>query len=60
MDARYMDEFENGTFDAVIDKGTIDSLLCGEAATWNVNKTVSEVHRVLKENTGVYLVVSYG
>ena len=55
-----MDEFENGTFDAVIDKGTIDSLLCGEAATWNVNKTVSEVHRVLKENTGVYLVVSYG
>jgi len=32
MDVRAM-EFENGSFDCVIDKGTLDSILCGESST---------------------------
>uniref|UniRef100_A0AAV1U7T6 Methyltransferase type 11 domain-containing protein n=1 Tax=Peronospora matthiolae TaxID=2874970 RepID=A0AAV1U7T6_9STRA len=47
------------TFDAVVDKGTMDSILCGEGSTANVSKMCHEVYRVLKPN-GVYFVVSYG
>jgi len=34
MDVRAMD-FEAGSFDSVIDKGTLDSILCGESSTTN-------------------------
>ena len=59
MDVLDMREFENGTYDVVIDKGTLDSILCGEGSTECASKAVSEVHRVLK-STGVYIAVSYG
>ena len=52
-------DFPEASFDAVVDKATLDSVLCGENSTANVNKMISEVHRVLGKN-GVYLVVSYG
>jgi len=58
MDTRNL-EFDEATFDAVIDKGTLDSLLCGENSTAHANKMISEVYRVLSP-TGVYVVVSYG
>jgi ubiquinone/menaquinone biosynthesis C-methylase UbiE len=58
MDARNM-EFDNASFDAAIDKGTLDAILCGEGSTANANKMLSEIHRVLKHN-GVYFVISYG
>ena len=32
MDVRQMTVFEDGTFDAVIDKGTFDSILCGDGS----------------------------
>jgi hypothetical protein len=32
MDVRQMTAFEDGTFDAVIDKGTFDSILCGDGS----------------------------
>ena len=35
MDVRAM-EFENGLFDCVLDKGTLDCILCGESSTINV------------------------
>merc|ERR1712216_892738 len=46
MDARKL-EFSEGTFDVVIDKGTMDSVLCKEGS------------RVLKPG-GTYIVISYG
>lgn len=52
-------EFPDESFDVVMDKGTLDSILCGEASTSNVAKMCQEVARVLKP-TGVYFIVSYG
>lgn len=58
MDARKM-QFEDSTFDAVIDKGTLDSILCSENAYKQSFEYLSEVYRVLNSE-GVYLMVSYG
>ncbi|KRX10497.1 hypothetical protein PPERSA_01509 [Pseudocohnilembus persalinus] len=59
MDVRDMSAFKAGQFDCVIDKGTLDSVLCGDSSTSNVQKMLNEIHRVLTPN-GVYFVVSYG
>eukprot|EP01015_Nassula_variabilis_P011213 TRINITY_DN190_c0_g1_i3.p1 TRINITY_DN190_c0_g1~~TRINITY_DN190_c0_g1_i3.p1 ORF type:complete len:132 (+),score=22.07 TRINITY_DN190_c0_g1_i3:84-479(+) len=58
MDARQMD-FESGSFDCIVDKGTLDAILCGEGSTTSASKMLSEVYRVLN-NKGVYLMISYG
>jgi len=58
MDVRKL-EFADGTFDVVIDKGTLDSVLCGEGSTKNCAQMCKEVSRVLKPG-GTYIVVSYG
>lgn len=58
MDALKM-QFGDSTFDAVIDKGTLDSILCGENSIKQSFQYISEVYRVLNSQ-GVYLVVSYG
>ena len=51
--------FADASFESVVDKGTLDSLLCGENSTANSTRTCAEVARVLKPG-GVYLVISYG
>jgi EEF1A lysine methyltransferase 4 len=38
-------DFPDGTFDVVIDKGTMDSILCGEGSTANVAKMCAEMSR---------------
>ncbi|THG18196.1 hypothetical protein TEA_017140 [Camellia sinensis var. sinensis] len=48
MDARDMSAFQTGSFDAVIDKGTLDSLL-----------QLMTNYRVLKDK-GVYILITYG
>lgn len=58
MDCREL-KFPDGAFHAVVDKGTIDSVLCGEGSTHNAQKTLSEISRVLKPG-GVYIVISHG
>ena len=58
MDVRSLG-YEDGTFDAVIDKGTFDSILCGDGSGPNADQMLGEVHRVLSPN-GVYICVSYG
>ena len=51
--------YPDASFDAVLDKGTLDCLLCGESSTANTAKYMSEVSRVLKPG-GLFLVVTYG
>lgn len=58
MDVRemtYPDEY----FDLIIDKSTIDALLCGDRSFINVAKMTKEVSRVLKTG-GIYFAISYG
>ncbi|XP_065878718.1 uncharacterized protein [Euphorbia lathyris] len=45
MDVRDMSAFQKGSFDAVIDKGTLDSLLCGFNSEQNAVKMLKEVWR---------------
>lgn len=52
-------DYPDESFNAVIDKGTLDSVLCGEGSTANVAKMCMETSRVLKPN-GVYFICSYG
>ncbi|KAG6471277.1 hypothetical protein ZIOFF_072388 [Zingiber officinale] len=59
MDVREMSSFESSSFDAVIDKGTLDSLMCGPNATENATKMLKEVGRVLNDK-GVYILITYG
>ncbi|KAL8100485.1 uncharacterized protein LOC141687468 [Apium graveolens] len=59
MDVRDMSAFQSGSFVAVIDKGTLDSLLCGHNSRENAAKMLEEVDRVLKAN-GVYILITYG
>ncbi|KAM7484919.1 hypothetical protein LguiA_000928 [Lonicera macranthoides] len=59
MDVRDMSAFQTGSFDAIVDKGTLDSLLCGHNSQQNAAKMLQEVSRVLK-NTGVYILITYG
>lgn len=58
MDATALD-FPDENFDAVIIKGTMDAILCGEGSTTNVAKMCAEISRVMKPNS-VFVVVSYG
>ncbi len=51
--------YPDASFNAVIDKGTLDCLLCGENSTAITGRYTHEVARVLKPG-GVFIVVSYG
>ena len=58
MDVRDL-KFEQNTFDLIIDKSTIDALLCGDSSFINVALMLKEVQRVLKDD-GIYMIISYG
>lgn len=58
MDVLKMD-FPDASFDLVIDKGTIDSLLCGSNSFHNVYQMNKQISRVMKK--GAHLVtITYG
>ena len=59
MDCCDLRAFPDATFDAVLDKATLDSLLCGEASTATTKRYVTEVARVLKPG-GAFVVMSFG
>ncbi|XP_068663527.1 uncharacterized protein [Aristolochia californica] len=59
MDVRDMSAFESDSFDAVIDKGTLDSLMCGPNASQNANKMLEEIGRILRSG-GIFMLISYG
>ncbi len=54
-----MTEFKQGEFNVIVDKGTLDSVLCGDNSEPNAIKMLSEIYRVLTPN-GIYVCVSYG
>lgn len=58
MDVRQM-ELQDGSFNAVLDKGTVDSILCGEASTLNIQKALNEIARVL-DSKGIFICISHG
>lgn len=59
MDVLDMSEINSGDFHVVLDKGTLDSILCGDNSVSNAEKMLSEVYRVLNAN-GVYICITYG
>jgi hypothetical protein len=44
-DCRDMPQYGDGAFAAVVDKGTLDALLCGEGAETDAPAMVSNCHR---------------
>ncbi len=54
-----MSEFTDGLYNTVIDKGTLDSILCAENARVQIEKMMNEIYRVLDDN-GVFICISYG
>ncbi|KAJ6895786.1 EEF1A lysine methyltransferase 4-like isoform X2 [Populus alba x Populus x berolinensis] len=59
MDARDMSFFPDKSFDAVVDKGTLDSLMCGSDASISSVRMLGEVSRLLKPG-GIYMLITYG
>jgi EEF1A lysine methyltransferase 4 len=56
-DVRAMD-YPSGAFGAVIEKGLLDSILCGDRSRIMASRMLSEVYRVL-ESKGVYISVTH-
>ncbi|KAL0241519.1 hypothetical protein GEMRC1_006754 [Eukaryota sp. GEM-RC1] len=58
MDVRKLD-FPSETFDLIVDKGTMDALLCGKDSFENVLCAHKEINRCLKPQ-GIYVNITYG
>lgn len=58
MDCTQMN-YDDNSFDLIIDKGTIDALACSDDDEYNIRSTVSECMRVLRPG-GIYMVISFG
>ena len=52
-------KYDHGAFDLIIDKSTIDALLCGDNSFLKVATMLNECQRVLKTG-GCYVAISYG
>ncbi|KAK3125897.1 hypothetical protein QOZ80_7BG0611120 [Eleusine coracana subsp. coracana] len=59
MDVRDMSMFSDESFDCAIDKGTLDSLMCGVDAPLSAAQMVLEVDRLLRPG-GVFILITYG
>lgn len=59
MDVMEMEEFSASEFKIVLDKGTLDSVLCGDNSIPHVEKMMQEISRVLAPK-GVYICITYG
>jgi len=57
MDAQNM-EFNDSSFDAVLDKCTIDGIMCSKDYLLTAHRVIIEIFRVLKVG-GLYLMISY-
>jgi hypothetical protein len=59
MDVLDMADIPTGEYNVVLDKGTLDSVLCGDNSTPNAERMMSEIFRVLSPN-GHYICITYG
>lgn len=59
MDVRDMAFFGNESFDCVLDKGTLDAMMCADDAPDGASKMLAEVARLLRPH-GIYLLITYG
>ncbi|WVZ98393.1 hypothetical protein U9M48_043846 [Paspalum notatum var. saurae] len=59
MDVRDMSLFGDKSFDCVIDKGTLDAMMCADDAPHGASKMLAEVARLLTPH-GIYLLITYG
>ena len=58
MDVSEKLSFPDASFDVCVDKGCLDSILCGDSSTVKVADSIYHVLRVLKP-TGVFLLISH-
>ena len=58
-DCRDMSDTPDGAYDVIIDKGTLDALLCGSESNKHQAALLLEIHRVLKRG-GVFILITYG
>ncbi len=59
MDVLDMSELSSGEFNIVLDKGTLDSVLCGDNSVPNAEKMMQEIYRILSPG-GFYICITYG
>eukprot|EP01089_Gocevia_fonbrunei_P008224 TRINITY_DN198_c0_g2_i4.p1 TRINITY_DN198_c0_g2~~TRINITY_DN198_c0_g2_i4.p1 ORF type:complete len:111 (-),score=21.48 TRINITY_DN198_c0_g2_i4:25-357(-) len=59
MDVTDLSELESGTFGGVVDKGTLDAILCGEGSSVQSEKMLGEIARLVKPG-GCFLCITYG
>ncbi len=59
MDALDMKEIQPGSFNVIFDKGTLDSILCGDNSGENVQTLINEIYRILAPG-GRYICITYG
>lgn len=52
-------KYEQGSYDAIIDKAVMDSLLCKKDVDSDITKMMKEAYRVLSPQ-GTYIIVSHG
>lgn len=58
MDALALN-FDDASFDVVIDKSTLDAILCGDMSFYKTAILLKESQRVMRVD-GLYLCISYG
>eukprot|EP01006_Ploeotia_vitrea_P038351 TRINITY_DN66227_c6_g3_i2.p1 TRINITY_DN66227_c6_g3~~TRINITY_DN66227_c6_g3_i2.p1 ORF type:complete len:209 (-),score=104.04 TRINITY_DN66227_c6_g3_i2:356-982(-) len=58
MDVRKL-KFPDAHFDLIVDKGTLDAILCGSDSSRNAGMMLAECKRVLKPG-GFFFVITYG
>ena len=58
-DCRDMPNFGDGEFDVILDKGTLDAILCGADSNKHQNTMLTELNRLLKRG-GVFVLITYG
>ncbi|XP_062181091.1 uncharacterized protein LOC133885396 [Phragmites australis] len=59
MDVRDMSFFGDESFDCVLDKGTLDAMMCADDAPHGASKMLAEVARLIRPR-GIYLLITYG